>query len=89
MLEVGNEGITVEEKKIDFGLWSISKAPLLIGCEITNISKETFEILTNTEFIAINQDKLVVQGRKITTECQYQEENLLTLYNYSSQSIID
>ena len=68
MLEVGNGGMTVEEEKIHFGLWCISKAPLLIGCDITNMSKETFEILTNPEVIAINQDKLGIQGRKIKTE---------------------
>ncbi len=68
MLEVGNGGMTVEEEKIHFGLWCISKAPLLIGCDITKMSKETFEILTNPEVIAINQDPLGVQGRKIETK---------------------
>ena len=67
MLEVGNGGMNFEEEKIHFGLWCISKAPLLIGCDITNLSKETFEILTNLEVIAINQDPLGVQGRKIRT----------------------
>ena len=67
MLEVGNGGMNFEEEKIHFGLWCISKAPLLIGCDITNLSKETFEILTNPEVIAINQDPLGVQGRKIRT----------------------
>ena len=67
MLEVGNGGMNFEEEKIHFGLWCISKAPLLIGCDITNISKETLEILTNPEVIAINQDPLGIQGRKIET----------------------
>jgi alpha-galactosidase len=67
MLEVGNGGMTVEEEKIHFGLWCISKAPLLIGCDITNMSKNTFDILTNPEVIAINQDPLGIQGRKIET----------------------
>ena len=68
MLEVGNGGMTVEEEKIHFGLWCLSKAPLLIGCDITKMSKDTFEILTNEEAIAINQDPLGVQGRKIKTK---------------------
>ena len=65
MLEVGNGGMTYEEYKVHFGLWSLSKAPLLIGCDITNMSEETFEILTNEEVIAINQDSLGVQGKKL------------------------
>ena len=65
MLEVGNGGMTNEEYKTHFGLWAISKAPLLIGCDITKINKEIKDILTNPEVIAINQDSLGIQGRKI------------------------
>ena len=65
MLEVGNGGMTNEEYKTHFGLWAISKAPLLIGCDITKMYKEIKDILTNPEVIAINQDSLGIQGRKI------------------------
>ena len=65
MLEVGNGGMTYEEYKVHFGLWSLAKAPLLIGCDITNMSEETFKILTNEEVIAVNQDPLGVQGKKL------------------------
>ena len=41
------------------------KAPLLIGCNLNAMDKETLRILTNPEVIAINQDKLGVQGRKL------------------------
>ena len=68
MLEVGNGGLTFEEEKIHFRLWCLSKAPLLIGCDVTNMSKQVFELLTNPELIAINQDKLGIQGHKIKTE---------------------
>ena len=65
MLEVGNGGMTLTEYKTHFSLWAISKAPLLIGCDITKMSKEIKDILTNPEVIAIDQDKLGEQGRKI------------------------
>ena len=65
MLEVGNGGMTTEEYRSHYSLWAISKAPLLIGCDITNMTTETWELLTNEEVIAINQDKLGEQGRKI------------------------
>jgi hypothetical protein len=38
------------------------KAPLIIGCDITNMSAETKNILLNTEVIEINQDALGKQG---------------------------
>ena len=65
MLEVGNGGMTLTEYKTHFGLWAISKAPLLIGCDITKMTDNIKNILTNSEIIAINQDKLGEQGHKI------------------------
>ena len=65
MLEIGNGGMTLTEYKTHFGLWCISKAPLLIGCDIINMSDDIKKILTNREYIAINQDKLGEQGHKI------------------------
>ena len=35
MLEVGNGGLSLEEEKTHFALWAISKAPLIIGCDLT------------------------------------------------------
>ena len=65
MLEVGNGGMTLTEYKSHFSLWAISKAPLLIGCDVTTMTQEIKDILTNPEVIAINQDALGKQGRKI------------------------
>ncbi len=65
MLEVGNGGMTDEEYITHFSLWAISKAPLLIGCDVSKMSNATFNILTNREVIAVSQDKLGVQGKKV------------------------
>jgi len=65
MLEVGNGGMTYDEYRTHFSLWALSKAPLLIGCDVTKKDPETFEILLNDEVIAIDQDRLGVQGRKV------------------------
>ena len=65
MLEVGNGGMTTIEYRTHFSLWAISKAPLLIGCDVTNMTKDTWDILSNEEVIAVNQDELGEQGRKI------------------------
>lgn len=48
-----------------FSLWSIAKAPLLIGGDVTNMSQATLNIYLNPEVIAINQDPLGVQGKKL------------------------
>ncbi|XP_031371839.1 alpha-galactosidase 3 isoform X2 [Punica granatum] len=65
MLEVGNGGMSYQEYRAHFSIWALMKAPLLIGCDIRNMTAETFELLSNKEVIAVNQDPLGVQGRKI------------------------
>ncbi|XP_058110606.1 alpha-galactosidase 3 isoform X2 [Magnolia sinica] len=68
MLEVGNGGMTYQEYRAHFSIWALMKAPLLVGCDIRNMTAETMEILTNKEVIAVNQDPLGVQGRKVAVE---------------------
>ncbi|KAF8021788.1 hypothetical protein BT93_G2043 [Corymbia citriodora subsp. variegata] len=65
MLEVGNGGMTAEEYRSHFSIWALVKAPLLIGCDIRSMDNTTFEILSNREVIAVNQDGLGVQGKKM------------------------
>ena len=67
MLEVGNGGMSEDEYMAHFSLWCISKAPLLIGCDVTKMSNSTLSILTNMELIAVNQDKLGAQGKKVAS----------------------
>lgn len=68
MLEVGNGGMTKDEYIVHFSIWAMSKAPLLIGCDVTNATKETMEVIANKEVIAVNQDKLGVQAKKVRME---------------------
>jgi len=68
MLEVGNGGMTNSEYVVHFSLWAISKAPLIIGCDVRHMSQETYDILANMEVIAVNQDPLGVQGKKVRME---------------------
>ncbi|KAG8656654.1 hypothetical protein MANES_04G160300v8 [Manihot esculenta] len=72
MLEVGNGGMTKDEYIVHFSLWAISKAPLLIGCDVRNITKETMEIVANKEVIAVNQDPLGLQAKKVRMMGDYE-----------------
>jgi hypothetical protein len=65
VLEIGNGGMTDAEYVSHFSLWAITKAPLIIGCDVTKMSAATLATLTNREAIAVNQDSLGVQGKKV------------------------
>ncbi len=49
-------GCTDEEYRTHFSLWAVMNSPLMIGCDIRNMTPATKEILTNKDVIAINQD---------------------------------
>jgi alpha-galactosidase len=65
MLEVGNGGMTATEYRSHFSLWAILAAPLLAGNDLRSMSAETRDILTNKDVIAVNQDPLGRQGRRV------------------------
>jgi alpha-galactosidase len=65
MLEVGNGGMTTEEYRAHFSLWAILAAPLMAGNDIRSMTPEIRDILTNRDVIAVDQDPLGRQGRKV------------------------
>ena len=65
MLEVGNGGMTTLEYRSHFSLWAMLAAPLIAGNDLRSMSPEIKAILTNKEVIAINQDPLGSQGRRV------------------------
>ena len=66
MLEVGNGGMTDVEYRSHFSLWTILAAPLIAGNDLRSMRPEIRDILTNKEVIAIDQDPLGMQGRRVS-----------------------
>jgi alpha-galactosidase len=66
MLEIGNGRMTDEEYRVHMSLWSILAAPLLAGNDLREMTPEIKAILTNSEVIAIDQDKKGVQGKRFS-----------------------
>jgi alpha-galactosidase len=68
MLEVGNGGMTPAEYRSHFSLWAMMAAPLMAGNDIANMDETTRSILLNKEVIAVDQDRLGVQGRRVAKD---------------------
>ncbi|MBQ3266207.1 MAG: glycoside hydrolase family 27 protein [Ruminococcus sp.] len=49
-------GCTDTEYQTHFVLWAMMNSPLIIGCDVRNMSEKAKEILTNKDVIAVNQD---------------------------------
>lgn len=74
MLEVGNGSLSLEENRSHFTLWCMMAAPLILGNDIRKFldvngkpdeDNEIYKILTNRDMIAVDQDKLGIQCRRI------------------------
>jgi alpha-galactosidase len=72
MLEIGNGGMTRDEYITHFSMWSMLAAPLMAGNDLRSMTKETLEILTNKEVIAVDQDKLGQQARRFMDMGEYE-----------------
>jgi alpha-galactosidase len=68
MLEVGNGHMTHDEYLTHMSLWCILAAPLLAGNDLTKMTPETLEMLTNPEVIAADQDPAGIQGWRAEQE---------------------
>jgi len=68
MLEVGNGGMTTEEYRAHFSLWSILAAPLIAGNDLRDMKPEIHDILTNKEVISVNQDPLGSEGGRVVKD---------------------
>lgn len=72
MLEVGNGDLTYDENKAHFSLWCILAAPLMLGNDPRSMTPEILDIITNREVIAVNQDPLGRQGRKVRDDGDFE-----------------
>lgn len=68
MLEVGNGGMSTTEYESHFSLWAMLAAPLIAGNDLSTMDADTRRILTNTDVIAVDQDPLGKQARRIWKE---------------------
>ncbi|XP_041093807.1 alpha-N-acetylgalactosaminidase [Polyodon spathula] len=65
MLLVGDFGLSLDQSRSQMALWSVLAAPLFMSNDLRTLSSEAREILQNKLVIAINQDPLGVQGRRV------------------------
>ena len=76
MLEVGNGELTEDENRAHFSLWCMMAAPLILGNDVRKLATDdgkpdvynrTLQIVTNMDMIAIDQDPLGLQCRRLSS----------------------
>jgi alpha-galactosidase len=65
MLEIGNGGMNDDQYRTQMSLWAMLAAPLIAGNDLSKMDDATKSILINKEVIAVDQDKLGIQGHRV------------------------
>lgn len=65
MLEVGNGKLTYDQNVSHFSLWCMMNSPLILGNDLRKMPDNVKAIVTNKNMIAINQDPLCKQAKRV------------------------
>ncbi|KAF7694179.1 alpha-N-acetylgalactosaminidase [Silurus meridionalis] len=68
MLVIGDFGLSMEQSRSQMALWAIMAAPLFMSNDLRTLNSGARAILQNKVAIAINQDPLGIQGRRLIKE---------------------
>ncbi|KAI7792023.1 alpha-N-acetylgalactosaminidase [Triplophysa rosa] len=68
MLIIGDFGLSMDQSRAQMALWGILAAPLFMSNDLRTISSGARAILQNKVAIAINQDPLGIQGKRLLKE---------------------
>jgi hypothetical protein len=64
-LLIGNYGLSYDQSKVQMAIWAILAAPLLMSTALRDVKPEYKDILQNKAILAVNQDELGIQGRRV------------------------
>lgn len=58
-------GCTYEEYRTQMSMWCMFSAPLMLGCDVSNMTEATKSIILNKDIISIDQDTLGKQAFRV------------------------
>jgi len=89
MLEVANGALTYVESRSHFGAWCVVSSPLILGFDLRDSKKmdSVWDIITNTEALAVSQSWAGHPGRLVAQAAQV--ETFQEFHNKLSRSSLD
>ncbi|XP_028406956.1 alpha-N-acetylgalactosaminidase-like [Dendronephthya gigantea] len=72
-LIIGDFSLSFEQSKSQFAIWAIMASPLIMSNDLRKLAPEFKEILQNKDVIAVNQDKLGIQGKRVYKSTSHYE----------------
>ncbi|XP_023036204.1 alpha-N-acetylgalactosaminidase isoform X1 [Drosophila willistoni] len=72
MLVLGNYFLSYDQSRLQFAIWAVIAAPLIMTNDLETVRPEIKALLQNRDIIAINQDRLGNPGKCILTKHNFQ-----------------
>lgn len=79
--EVRKNRLTEDEQITHITLWSILAAPLLLGCDLSQIDSFTLNLICNNEVLAVNQDPKGIQGHCVLDVRKTSDQGQTTVHH--------
>ena len=75
MLMIGMDGLTDVQCKTHMTMWCMMNSPLMLGLDLRRVEKGDwiYKIIANKELIALNQDTLGVQAKRVRTTIETED----------------
>ena len=72
MLMIGMDGLTDVQCKTHMTMWCMMNSPLMLGLDLRRVKKGDwiYEIIANDKLIALNQDTLGIQAKRLSTNVE-------------------
>ena len=65
LLLAGTGTLTPSQERAQMSLWAMMAAPLLMDADLSHMSQSTYQTLTNSDVIAVDQDPAGIQGERV------------------------
>lgn len=77
MLMIGMNGLLPVQNKTHFTMWCMMNSPLMLGLDLrrVRVGDDLYKIIANQELIALNQDALGVQAKRVWTSADCKGES--------------
>ncbi len=63
--QISGNGMSFIEYQTHMSMWCLACSPLMIGCDVRRLEKDTAALLLNREVLAVNQDALGRPARRV------------------------
>ena len=90
MMVIGMGDVDETMSKTHFAMWSMMNSPLMLGMDLRNVEKgdNIWKIITNKDIIALNQDELGVQAKRVWSSLADKDADKIYLMDHNRVDIL-